>query len=75
MKNTAILEKTVIVNQEEIPIVWNGDVLVAGGGPAGLGAAIASHRKGDKTILLEQYGFLGGMCAYGAGMPLGGAYP
>ena len=51
MKNTAILEKTVIVNQEEIPIVWNGDVLVAGGGPAGLGAAIASHRKGDKTIL------------------------
>lgn len=75
MKNTIISEQTVVVNQEEIPIVWRGDVLVAGGGPAGLGAAIASHRKGDKTILLEQYGFLGGMCSYGAGMPLGGAYP
>ncbi len=37
------------------------DVVVAGGGPSGLIAAIASARAGAKTILVEQYGFLGGM--------------
>lgn len=37
------------------------EVVVVGGGPAGLNAAIASGRMGAKTILLERYGFLGGM--------------
>lgn len=36
-------------------------VVVAGGGPSGLIAAIASARAGAKTTLVEQYGFLGGM--------------
>jgi hypothetical protein len=37
------------------------DVLVVGGGPAGCGAAIAAAREGTRTLLIEQYGFLGGM--------------
>jgi ribulose 1,5-bisphosphate synthetase/thiazole synthase len=37
------------------------DVVVAGGGPAGINAAIASGRLGAKTLLIERYGFLGGM--------------
>jgi hypothetical protein len=37
------------------------DVVVAGGGPAGINAAIASGRSGAKTLLIERYGFLGGM--------------
>jgi hypothetical protein len=37
------------------------DVVVAGGGPSGLIAAIAAARAGAKTTLVEQYGFLGGM--------------
>ena len=37
------------------------DVVVAGGGPSGLIAAIAAARAGAKTVLVEQYGFLGGM--------------
>ena len=65
----------IVVQKEEIPVVWEGDIIVAGGGPGGLGAAIAAKRKGSKVIILEQHGFLGGMCSYGAGMPLGGAYP
>ena len=36
------------------------DVVVAGGGPAGTAAAIAAARNGAKTLLIEQYGFLGG---------------
>ena len=60
---------------EEIPVIFDGDVAVAGGGPGGLGAAIAAHRLGASVILVEQNAFLGGMCSYGGGMPLGGAYP
>lgn len=37
------------------------DVLVLGGGPAGAAAAIAAARDGARTLLIEQYGFLGGM--------------
>ena len=44
------------------------DVLVAGGGPAGIGAALAAARAGAKTLLVERYGFLGGVGAHGMGM-------
>ncbi|MDF2650213.1 MAG: FAD-dependent oxidoreductase [Paenibacillus sp.] len=37
------------------------DVAVLGGGPAGITAAITAARNGAKTILIERYGFLGGM--------------
>ena len=38
------------------------DVLVCGGGAAGLGAAVASARNGARTILLERHGYCGGIC-------------
>lgn len=37
------------------------DVAVLGGGPAGITAAISAARNGAKTIIVERYGFLGGM--------------
>jgi hypothetical protein len=37
------------------------DVVVVGGGPAGVNAAIAAGRSGAKTVLIERYGFVGGM--------------
>ena len=37
------------------------DVLVAGGGSAGLAAAVAAARCGAKTLLVERHGSLGGM--------------
>jgi len=35
------------------------DVIVVGGGPAGLAAAIASARAGAQTVLVERFGYLG----------------
>lgn len=46
--------------EKQIPVVRNTDVLVIGGGPAGLCAAIASARAGAKTLLVEQFSYLGG---------------
>ena len=45
------------------------DVLVAGGGPAGFAAAIAATRCGASVLLLERYGFLGGMGTAGLVSP------
>ncbi len=36
------------------------EVIVVGGGPSGIAAAIAAARGGVKTLLIERYGFLGG---------------
>jgi hypothetical protein len=37
------------------------DVVVLGGGPAGMAAAVAASQAGRSTLLVERYGFLGGM--------------
>jgi hypothetical protein len=45
---------------KNIPVISEPDILVVGGGPAGIGAAIAAARSGAKTMLVERYGFVGG---------------
>lgn len=44
----------------DIPITRQADVIVIGGGPAGLATAIASARNGARTVLVERFGYLGG---------------
>jgi glycine/D-amino acid oxidase-like deaminating enzyme len=51
---------TINLPQRTATVYKEVDVLVAGGGPAGVGAAVAAARNGCKTILLEKRGFLGG---------------
>lgn len=46
------------------------EVLVVGGGPAGLGAALGAARAGAEVILAERYGFLGGNATAALVMPL-----
>jgi hypothetical protein len=45
----------------QIPLYGEYEVAVLGGGPAGIAAAVASARAGRRTLLIERYGFLGGM--------------
>lgn len=49
------------------------DVLVCGGGPAGVGAALAAARMGKKVMLVERYGRLGGMGVQAMVAPLMGS--
>ena len=43
----------------------NWDVVVAGGGPGGVSAAAAAAKRGAKVLLIERYGYLGGMATAG----------
>src|SRR4051794_41307134 len=45
------------------------DVLVVGGGPAGLGAALGAAQAGAEVVLAERYGFLGGNATVALVMP------
>jgi hypothetical protein len=51
-----------------LPRLAETDVLVVGGGPAGIGAALAAARRGAKTFLIENHGFFGGIASFCIGM-------
>ncbi len=51
---------TITEPERKTPLWGEYEVVVLGGGPAGITAALAAGRKGRKTILIEGYGFLGG---------------
>jgi hypothetical protein len=48
---------------------YSSQIVVAGGGPAGVCAAIAAARNGAEVLLVEQYGQLGGMSTMGSVLP------
>jgi hypothetical protein len=50
---------------QELPVSHSGDIIVVGGGPGGFAAAVAAARKGADVLLVEHYGFLGGMAVSG----------
>ncbi|MFN2285899.1 MAG: FAD-dependent oxidoreductase, partial [Anaerolineae bacterium] len=62
--------KTIVEPQHEISVVADVDVVVVGGGPGGLPAAIAAARHGARTLLIERYGFMGGLATAGLVAPI-----
>ncbi|MFH1490748.1 MAG: FAD-dependent oxidoreductase, partial [Pseudomonadota bacterium] len=65
--------------ETKIPVMMETEVIVVGGGPAGLGAGIRAAKSGAKTVVVERFGSLGGMMTnglmcIGVGDPLGGLH-
>lgn len=58
-----------VVPESRVPVLRRVDVLVCGGGVAGIAAAVAAARSGASTMLVERAGFLGGT-ATGSSMGL-----
>ena len=57
--------KTITEPARDIKVCREADVVVVGGGPGGIGSAIAAARSGADTVLIERYGHLGGMATGG----------
>src|SRR5512136_1501242 len=58
-------KKTIREPAKDINVCAEADVVVVGGGPGGHAAAVAAARNGAKTVLMERYGYLGGMATGG----------
>lgn len=55
----------IVEPERKIPVVAETDVLVCGGGFAGVAAAVCAARNGARVLLIERYGFLGGLVTGG----------
>ena len=59
--NAVLIDGKVIQPQRQLPVLTETDVLVVGGGSAGIVAAIAARRAGAKVTIVERYGHFGGL--------------
>jgi hypothetical protein len=65
MMGKSLTMKTIVEPSREIKVCREANVVVVGGGPGGIGSAIAAARSGAETVLIERYGHLGGMATGG----------
>jgi len=59
--NALLVDGRVIQPERRLPVLHETDVLVVGGGPAGVVAAVAARRAGADVTLVERYGHFGGL--------------
>ena len=57
--------ESVSASATNLPVVAESDVVVVGGGPAGISAAVSAARNGAATTLVERYAYLGGLASGG----------
>ena len=65
MDHYRLMNGSLVEKERSIPISGKYDVIVGGGGVAGVAAAVAAARNGAKTLLVERFGFLGGVATAG----------
>lgn len=65
MVNAILKEGKIFEPARNLKVLGEYDVIVAGGGVAGFGAAVAAARKGCKTLLVERCTCLGGLATLG----------
>jgi len=70
-----MVPKSIHEPSRETLVLFDTDVLIAGGGPAGILAAISASKNGVRTALIVENSFLGGMAAIGLGMPINNTAP
>ena len=65
------MSETIQEPARDIPVIGHYDVLVVGGGPAGVCAALSAARSGARTFLIEQFSCFGGMATAGLHQHIG----
>jgi hypothetical protein len=61
LPENAVPAPTIREPARDVPVYGEYEIVVLGGGPAGIAAAASAARHGRKVLLVERYGFLGGM--------------
>jgi hypothetical protein len=56
---------SIVEPEGRVPVVRRADLVVVGGGPAGIAAAVAGARNGLSVTLIERYAYLGGLASGG----------
>lgn len=51
-----------VIPERQVPVLAEADVVVCGGGPAGMAAACCAARHGAQVVLMERWPSVGGMC-------------
>ena len=59
-----------VLYSRQLPLISSFDVLVCGGGPAGIAAAVTAAENGANVALIEQNSYLGGMATGGCVNPI-----
>lgn len=59
---------------KDIPVIKQVDLVIVGGGPAGVAAATTASELGIETIIIEKNGFFGGSNVAGYSGTIGGLY-
>jgi hypothetical protein len=66
------MKQTYIEKERVLPVIADVDVLVVGGGPAGIGAAVGAAKAGVSVLIVENMGSFGGMWTNGLVITLAG---